>query len=137
MKNYNTGYINGYKLEISTHAKERAIERFKALGIQLDDKGYIELAEAGICETLSNKFMMQYINNFMMHYEHNTDVLVLDTTNKMVYALNMKPSRNKLVVKTIGTSHNGKWEHKINNRICWIYPDAFKFTARNGNVTWC
>ena len=134
--NYNSGYVNGYKLEFTTHAKERAVQRFKELGIQLDDKGYIELAEAGVYETLSNRFMSQYINNFMMNRTDETDVLVLDTTNKMVYAFNMKPMKSKLVVKTLGTTYNGKWEHHMYQRVCWIYPDTFKFTARNGNVTW-
>lgn len=135
--NYSTGYVNGYKLDFSIHAKERAIERFKALGIKLDDNGYIELAEAGMIETLSNRFMMQYINNYMVHNKQkDTDVFILNTTSKMVYAITMKPSKSKLVVKTIGTTHNGRWKHRIDNRICWIYEDAFKFTTINGNVTW-
>ena len=135
--NYSTGYINGYKLDFSIHAKERAVERFKSLGIQLNDNGYIELAEAGVIQALSNKFMLRYINNYMATHEGKADVLVLDNPSKMVYAINMKPAEDKLVVKTIGTMHNGKWQHKLNNRICWIYDDAFVFTTMNGNVTWC
>lgn len=135
--NYSSGYINGYKLELSTHAKERAIERFKSLGITLDDNGYVELAEAGVTQTLSNKFMMKYIDNFMQHKEYDADVFISDATNKMIYALSMKPAKNKLVVKTIGTTHYGKWQNRIDNRMCWIYDNAFVFSTINGNVTWC
>lgn len=134
--NYSSGYINGYKLEFSTHAKERAIERFKALGMKLDDRKCVELAEAGVYIALSNKFMTKYISNYMNCHRHKADVLILDKPNKMVYAVNMDPSKDILVVKTIGTTHCGKWEHRINNRICWIYDNAFKFTTINGNVTW-
>lgn len=134
--NYCTDYVNGYKVEFTTHAKERAKERFQELGIQLNDEGYVELAEAGVYATLSNKFMARYIDNFMSNRKDSRDVLVLDTTNKMVYALNMKPLKNKLVVKTLGTTYNGKWEHHMYQRICWIYENTFKFTAKDGNVTW-
>ena len=140
MNNYITGYINGeYKLELTTHAKERAIERFKSLGIKLNDEEYIELAQAGISESLTNKFMYRYMDNVMKHKNHDVDVLVYDTNNKMVYALVLKPQKDSIVLKTLGTSHDGsKWEYynKKYQRICWIHKDAFVFSTLNGNVTW-
>ena len=138
--NYIHGYINGeYKLELTNHAEQRAIERFRSLGIKLDDKGCIELATAGITEVLSNTFMYRYMNNIMTHKNHDIDVLLYDTVNKMVYALVLKPHKDSVIVKTLGTSHDGsEWEYynKKNQRICWIHKDAFVFSTINGNVTW-
>ena len=141
MANYVTGYINGmWKLTLSTHAKERAVERLKELGVLFDDdKKYVELATAGVTQAMSNKFMSRYIVNAMQHSRRDTDVLVYDRVNKMVYAVVLHTSSESITVKTLAPLHNGtRWEYfnKDFQRICWIHKDAFVFSTPNGNITW-
>ena len=65
---YIDGYINGeYKVEFTTHAKERAVERLQLLGIKLNDEQCVELAKAGVYEALTNRFMYKYIDNYMRY----------------------------------------------------------------------
>lgn len=137
---YIDGYINGeYKVEFTTHAKERAVERLQLLGIKLNDEQCVELAKAGIHEALTNRFMYKYIDNYMRYKRFDTDVLVCDEINKMAYVINVKPEHRKVVVKTLGETRKGeKWKayKYMDERKCWIYKDAFVFTTANGNVTW-
>ena len=140
MNKYIDGYINGeYQVELTNHAKERAVERLRSLGIKLNDEKCIELAQAGVNEALTNKFMFKYIDNYMSHKYSDADVLINDEVNKMAYVINLKPQQDRIVVKTIGeTRKNERWKgyRYMNERKCWIYKDAFVFTTANGNITW-
>lgn len=133
------GYIRGRKVSFTTHATERAIERFKSLSIVFpNDEGYIDLAWSGIEQVLNNPFMDKYLYNLTCR-SHNgkEDILVYDTINKIVYAFTIVPhQRGRIIVKTIGTMHEDEWLYNKVQRICWIYKDVFKFSTLNGNVTW-
>lgn len=133
-------YINGHTVSLTTHAIERAIERFKSLSIAFpDDAGYIDLAMKAIEQVLENPFMDRYLCNLFANSERdNVDVLVYDKVNKMVYAFAVKPYKNRIVVKTIGTEiDNTEWlyDNKY-QRLCWIHKDVFRFSTANGNVVW-
>lgn len=134
-------YVNGHKVSFTNHATERAIERFKDLSIVFSDNDkYVDLAMSGIEYVLNNRFMKRYMDNLVCYSRnHDENVLVYDEVHKMVYALVVKPyERGRIVVKTIGTELNDmEWlyDNKF-QRLCWIYPDVFKFSTVNGNVTW-
>jgi len=136
----NSTYINGYRVSLTTHAKERIIERFKALSIAFPtDEEYIDLAISGIEQIINNPFMDKYLYNLISNSKHNDEnVLVYDEVNKVVYALVVKPYQNgRIVVKTMGTEHDIEWLYADRfQRLCWIYKDVFKFSTLNGNVTW-
>lgn len=131
--------MNNYRVSFTRHSMERAIERFKALSIMLPtDEQYMELALDGVRHMLDNPFMDKYIQNLMLYSHHeNNNVLVYDEVNKMIYALAVKPYESRIVVKTIGTKHDTEWlyDNKY-QRLCWIYPETFKFSTSSGNVTW-
>ena len=102
--------INGYSVGVTDHAVSRIVERFKALSISFpDEECYIDLGICGLEQVLANPFMDKYIHNLMMYNNHeNVDVLVYDTLNKMVYAFSVKPFKNHIVLKTVGTERGSE-----------------------------
>lgn len=92
----------------------------------------------GIAEVLNNKYMDKWLHNLISHtHRRDTDVLVYDKPNKMVYALVVKSS-SKIVLKTLGTEMEDEWMYSSDTkqRLCWIYSDAFVFSTSSNNRTW-
>lgn len=129
-------YVSGYKLYLSNHFIQRVNER-----ISVDKReDAIEHVICNIVNIINNDFMYRYLSYLMENrneYE-NIDVLVFDTLNNKVYSLNLKPFKHHIILKTIGVNKSSEWYYaNKRQRMCWIYPDAFKFSTENGNVTWC
>lgn len=132
-------HIGNYRVVLKEHAITRAIERFKKLHIAFDsDEEYVDLAVYGVAEVLNNKYMQKYLDNLLSHTKRrDTDILVYDKPNRMVYALVVKSS-SKIVVKTLGTEAEDEWMYSNNTkqRLCWIHNNAFVFSTSNNNVSW-
>jgi|GEM_PF-6198576 len=127
-------YISGYRVFLSEHSIQRINERMYSRQDAIED------TICDIVKVISNEFMYKYLSYNMgnrNNYE-NVDVLVFDVPNNKVYALRLKPFKKHIILKTVGNSKTSEWLYaNKRQRMCWIYPDAFKFSTANGNITWC
>lgn len=129
--------VNGRKVILTGHACERAVERLSAMGIRYEaTNDYYETALNIINNAITNPFMDKYLNNMFIHNK-NHKVICHDTRTKMVFVIAISTEENAIYSITFGEERNKKWVSNVDTgRMCWIYPDAFKFSTMNGNITW-
>lgn len=125
-----------FSYHLSSHCCDRLVERLKEVGVQLPDaEAYYQLGLSGLKQIFDNEFVTRYVSN-MMSKQRYQKFVIHDNVNGSVFTIGVNPEDNSCTAITFGMELVDKWDVSVNQRLCWLYKDAFVFSTSNGNVTW-